>query len=901
MPTPYARGEAMIRHGQAEPTLFLVAALAALAWVPSGTGEAACEVSCNAMVSRSGTAGRPVAFIGDAAAVSCGQDLTYHWSFSGGVESTARDPVHVFTGAGDHQWTFTATAGSDSCTQSGTVSVTDPGPPSRAYVPAVAHAPGAEGTAWRTDMAIVNLSGATTEVTLTFVPYEGGAHTVRAAELAHGEIREWRDVLVALFGVGTGESAKGTIRLDADAAVYATSRTYNETPSGTFGQYMPALAASDCLSVDEPGVVLLLRDTDAFRSNLGLLNASTASCEAEVELIDGDGAALGPAKSWWVSAGRYWQQDSVFAAFGAANEDVAYARVTPRTPGCSMWAYGSVVDNASGDPTTVSVVSPGTLPTTFVAAVAHAPGSGGTEWRTDLAVGNPGTLERTVAFTFVPYGGGAPVVRTAAVPAGGARVWTDALVDLFGVSAAEATKGTLQVSSDVPLRVTSRTYNDTGSDTYGQAIPALTRHDCLTGGDVGVVPQLRKSADFRSNLGILNTGATDATVAIRLHGEDGTPIGSTLIHTVPAGQYWQRDDIFTGVGAAGRPLAYATVHLLTPEATVWGYGSVIDQATGDPTTVPMLVGGVGAAIDRTGTYNVRVGAAPGFTMELEQTGTAVDFTLHGKNVELAGTGTVEGDELVFVDDLPGSGIFTMSLRFTNHGQAFVGWWEADTEVASEGTTTGTRGPWPTRNVDALGVPRFVTTSGINLETIQKISKFRSGEGHDFSDDFEDCRSMKHYYLPTSGTAFDSVAVRAPFDAVVIGYTDEYDETLWKGTAIGLRSVDHPAFSMTLFHIDAGPRLYLGRTFSAGEPIGTSEKQGGTATDFAMWVTTSPGSRLVSYFQAMTDTAFSEFQARGVAIRDEFIITQGDRDANPLQCNGEQFQGTGNLDNWVELN
>ena len=34
-----------------------------------------------------------------------------------------------------------------------------------------------------------------------------------------------------------------------------------------------------------------------------------------------------------------------------------------------------------------------------------------------------------------------------------------------------------------------------------------------------------------------------------------------------------------------------------------------------------------------------------------------------------------------------------------------------------------------------------------LDKIDKISKFRSGIGHDYWDDFENCRSMKHYFFP----------------------------------------------------------------------------------------------------------------------------------------------------------
>ena len=53
------------------------------------------------------------------------------------------------------------------------------------------------------------------------------------------------------------------------------------------------------------------------------------------------------------------------------------------------------------------------------------------------------------------------------------------------------------------------------------------------------------------------------------------------------------------------------------------------------------------------------------------------------------------------------------------------------------------------DIDAKGIPQFAGVDYIELAKISRISKFRSGIGHDYSDDFEQCRSMKHYYMPIS--------------------------------------------------------------------------------------------------------------------------------------------------------
>ena len=108
-------------------------------------------------------------------------------------------------------------------------------------------------------------------------------------------------------------------------------------------------------------------------------------------------------------------------------------------------------------------------------------------------------------------------------------------------------------------------------------------------GQEGVVPQLEKSTEFRSNLGVQNLGTTACSVAVQLHGPTGAQVGSTLTRSVAAGRYYQWDDVFSKAGAGSQALAYATVQVQTAGCRVWAYGSVVDNVTNDPTTIPLLV------------------------------------------------------------------------------------------------------------------------------------------------------------------------------------------------------------------------------------------------------------------------------------------------------------------------
>ncbi len=127
-----------------------------------------------------------------------------------------------------------------------------------------------------------------------------------------------------------------------------------------------------------------LKKNSGFRSNLGFVNLGNTSCTLAVRLFDANGQTLATEnKAVTVLAGLWLQVDDVFAWVGAGSSEIAYAMLTPQTAPCSFWAYGSVVDNNSNDPTTIPVV-----------VAAGPPSNQGVEsltlgklWRVGLALG----------------------------------------------------------------------------------------------------------------------------------------------------------------------------------------------------------------------------------------------------------------------------------------------------------------------------------------------------------------------------------------------------------------------------------------------------------------------------------------------------------------------------------
>ena len=70
------------------------------------------------------------------------------------------------------------------------------------------------------------------------------------------------------------------------------------------------------------------------------------------------------------------------------------------------------------------------------------------------------------------------------------------------------------------------------------------------------------------------------------------------------------------------------------------------------------------------------------------------------------------------------------------------------------------------DVDADGIPMFVEINYIELDKIHSISKFRSAVGHDYSDAFEHCRSMKHYFEPRGDVDWSTIKIFAPVTGTI---------------------------------------------------------------------------------------------------------------------------------------
>ena len=392
-------------------------------------------------------------------------------------------------------------------------------------------------------------------------------------ELAPGELRTVEDVVAVM-----GTTGSGALRVFASEPVMVSSRTFSTGVDGTFGQFLVGVATPDGLRTGESAVLMQLREDSTARSNIGLLNGGRRAARVQVELFDGSGGLIATKKRKVPAGGRI-QLDRPLRLFGRKSFIPDGYAVVSVLDGVEVVAYGSVIVNATNDPTTIPMKTEAATDQ-WVAAAAHVGGEFGSEWRTDLGLLNRSGDDALVNISFTTEGGEA-VTDEVTLADGEQRVLEDVVARL-GVEGS----GSIRVTSDRPILVTSRTYSIGDGGSYGQFLDAYPSAGTVAHGERVWLTQLQQNELFRSNLGVVNTGSDEARVRITMFDHDGTELASRRRRVAHGGrlqlqepflQIADRDDLTAG---------YASVEIEAGEGIIV-YGSVIDNATNDPTTIPM--------------------------------------------------------------------------------------------------------------------------------------------------------------------------------------------------------------------------------------------------------------------------------------------------------------------------
>jgi photosystem II stability/assembly factor-like uncharacterized protein len=224
------------------------------------------------------------------------------------------------------------------------------------YLPAAAHSEGTGGTVWRTDLEVHNPGTAQVPFTLAMLARDqtNTSPAVASFTLDPGKSVRLVDVLhdpAVGFGVASGAATLTVVPVGG--SLLATARTYNDQPTGTYGQFIPSQAQAQAISYGHEGrLVMLAQSATAgagFRTNLGMVNVTDKVVIVEIKLHAADGTQLGT-RNYQLRAYEYKQADQIFAAVTSADVGDGYAVLSTPTGGGAFLAYASVIDNRSGDP-----------------------------------------------------------------------------------------------------------------------------------------------------------------------------------------------------------------------------------------------------------------------------------------------------------------------------------------------------------------------------------------------------------------------------------------------------------------------------------------------------------------------------------------------------------------------
>ncbi len=417
------------------------------------------------------------------------------------------------------------------------------------------------------------------------------AHPAAAAEC--------QQVPVPRGKVVTLENALSGFPLTPPAALYFSwdgipaeqgvvfTRTFTAAPNGaagTLGQGAHGQLLTSLPAAGTSQIVPLALDALKFRSNVGIANLGTAN-NVTVRVRNTQGTVIGE-KAYTLPAFAWRQLNDVFLELGIATFSYSFAELVGTAP---FAAYASIVDNTSGDPTTMPAKwDVEGAKNHFLPVIARLPGYSGTQWRSDVVAINWQGAEKEIPLLFEAqnrdnYRNPNPwflvFYEDKALLA-----WEDVLSSLFSL---DNTKGSIVSGGIEDKLLWSRTYNAGGTaGTFGQEFPAIFDDESKIAGDaVGVLIGLSQSTDpasgYRSALGLLNTGYNAATFKVELFDADGNLKG-TFTQEVPALSVLQLDKVYQRVTQDA--VENGRIKVTATAGQGFAYASIVDNATGDATT-----------------------------------------------------------------------------------------------------------------------------------------------------------------------------------------------------------------------------------------------------------------------------------------------------------------------------
>lgn len=477
-------------------------------------------------------------------------------------------------------------------------------PPDSLIIPAVAHSPGANASQFQSDIRLANVSSQPQSYLINFTPTATDGTrtgTTTTLQVDPGQTAALDDLLATFFGTAADGSSAGMLEIrpvtttstsslfsalpSSALATVASSRTYNVTSQGTFGQFIPAIPFSQFVGKGSVLSLQQIAQSDAYRTNFGLVEASGEAATVVLHVFDKAGHSIADISQFLLPS-EHLALNGLLAANNITLDDGRVEVEVTSTTG-KVSAYASVLDNKSNDPLLVSPVLKSAVSSSRYVIPGVAYTNGIANWRSDVRLYNAGSGSVTATLTFYPQGSpGSPLSRPVQIAAGETKALDNILNTTFGITDPSAGGSILVTTSSASSIIASaRTYTPVAFGTVGQFIPAVTAGDSVGTGDRSLqLLQLESSEAFRANIGLVETTGNPAVAEVSLILPDSkvTPV---IAFSLAPNEFVQVPVSAFGVSTSIYNVR-ASISVVGGNGKVAAYGSLVDNLSSDPTYVP---------------------------------------------------------------------------------------------------------------------------------------------------------------------------------------------------------------------------------------------------------------------------------------------------------------------------
>jgi hypothetical protein len=219
------------------------------------------------------------------------------------------------------------------------------------YIPAAAHVEGVGGAQWRTDLEVKARGAWAASFRVEALKRRHDNSNPAGADfiVEPGATLRINDILATRLSMDGTAALRITPR---SGRLLVSSRTYNDTGAGTYGQYIPAVDDGEAFSIGELATMIQLQSSlgepTGYRTNIGFVNLTSSALDLETGLYDSAGTLIATIGTTLDPYG-YDQLGGVFGGLASSPVDDGYAIVQTTTEGGHFLAYASVVDNQTGD------------------------------------------------------------------------------------------------------------------------------------------------------------------------------------------------------------------------------------------------------------------------------------------------------------------------------------------------------------------------------------------------------------------------------------------------------------------------------------------------------------------------------------------------------------------------